>query len=167
MYLSRRLGASYRIGMKLAAWICVFTCLAWSQPSSDARVDRVGTNGFLQLEADSFRALTPQQQALAYWLTEASIGINPIIYDQMSRFGLRQKAVLELIVAHPEGVKRVSFDKSQAFKKLFWGNHGNHNETTAQKFVPEFTFEELRDAGLAAIRHGAHGFAEAAFLKQI
>jgi dipeptidyl-peptidase III len=155
------------MGMKLAVWFSVFASLSWSQPSSDARVDRVGTNGFLQLEADSFRALTPQQQALAYWLTEASIAIHPIIYDQMSRLGLRQKAVLELIVAHPEGVNRASFDKILAFTKLFWGNHGNHNETTAQKFLPEFTFEELRDAGLAAIRHGARGFTEAAFSKEI
>jgi len=155
------------MGMKLAVWFSVFASLSWSQPSSDARVDRVGTNGFLQLEADSFRAFTPQQQALTYWLTEASIAIHPIIYDQMSRVGLRQKAVLELIVAHPEGANRASFDKILAFTKLFWGNHGNHNETTAQKFLPEFTFEELRDAGLAAIRHGAHGFTEAAFSKEI
>jgi len=155
------------MGMKLAVWFSVFASLSWSQPSSDARVDRVGTNGFLQLDADSFRALTPQQQALTYWLTEASIAIHPIIYDQMSRVGLRQKAVLELIVAHPEGANRASFDKILAFTKLFWGNHGNHNETTAQKFLPEFTFEELRDAGLAAIRHGAHGFTEAAFSKEI
>jgi dipeptidyl-peptidase III len=153
--------------MKLAASICLFACLAWGQPPNSARVDRVGATGFLQLEADSFRSLTPQQQALAYWLTEASIAINPIIYDQMSRFGLRQKAILEMIVAHPEGVNRASYDKILAFTKLFWGNHGNHNETTAQKFLPEFTFEELRDAGLAAIHHGARGFTEAAFSKEI
>ena len=153
--------------MRLAAWICVFSCFAWCQQQPGARVDRVGTNGFLQLEAESFRALTPQQQALAYWLTRASIAIHPIIYDQLSRFGLRQKAVLEMIAAHPESVNRASFDKILAFTKLFWGNHGNHNETTAQKFLPEFTFEELRDAGLAAIRHKAEGFSESAFLKEI
>ena len=57
--------------------------------------------------------------------------------------------------------------KILAFTKLFWANRGNHNETTAQKFLPEFTFEELRDAGLAAIQHGAAGFTEAAFQKEI
>src|ERR1700676_412872 len=153
--------------MKPVAWICVFACLAWSQKPPDPLVDRVGANGFLQLQADSFRNLTPQQQALTYWLTHASIAIDPIIYDQMSRFGLRQKAVLETIVAHPDGLNRPSFEKILAFTKLFWGNHGNHNETTAQKFLPEFTFDELRDAGLAAIHHGARAFTEAAFLKEI
>jgi len=153
--------------MKLAFWICVFACVAFSQQPHDARVDRVGATGFLQLEADSFRALTPQQQALAYWLSEASIAINPIIYDQLSRFGLRQKAVLEMIVRHPEGVNHAGLEKILAFTKLFWGNHGNHNETTAQKFLPEFTFEELRDAGIAVIRHGTRGFSEASFSKEI
>src|SRR3984957_13298428 len=125
--------------MKLAVSISIFACLAWSQPPNSARVDRVGATGFLQLEADSFRSLTPQQQALAYWLTEASIAINPIIYDQMSRFGERQKVILEMIVAHPEGVNRASYDKILAFTKLFWGNHGTHRETPAQRSLREFT----------------------------
>src|SRR5205807_1601174 len=62
-------------------------------------VDRVGKTAFVQIEADSFNSLTPKQQALAYWLSQASIAINPIIYDQESRFGLRQKRVLEAVVA--------------------------------------------------------------------
>ena len=58
-------------------------------------VDRVGNTGFVRVEADSFKSLTPQQQQLAYWLTQASIAVDPIIYDQFSSFGLRQKRVLE------------------------------------------------------------------------
>ncbi len=153
--------------MKLAVFACAFGCLAWGQ-QNNTLVERVGTTGFLQLEAASFRDVTPQQQALAYWLTQASIAINPIIYDQLSRFGLRQKRVLETIVAHPDGVDKASFDKILAFTKLFWANRGNHHEITAQKILPDFTFEELRDAGLAALRHGARGaYTEAAFLKEI
>ncbi len=110
----------------------------------------VGSTGFVQLEADSFRSLSPREQALAYWLSEASIAIDPIIYDQSSRFGLRQKRVLELVVAHPKGVDRAAYAKILAFTKLFWANRGNHNETTAQKFLPEFTFDDLRRAVRAA-----------------
>lgn len=134
---------------------------------SNPQVDRVGATGFLQLEAASFGGLSPQQQALAYWLSQAAIAIDPIFYDQCSRFGLRQKRVLEMIVANPKGVNRAAYDKILAFTKLFWGNRGNHNETTAQKFLPEFTFDELRAAGLESIRGGAKAFSEAAFLKEI
>jgi dipeptidyl-peptidase-3 len=131
------------------ALICALTSAACCQTPS-ARVDVVGSTGFVQLEADSFRSLSPREQALAYWLSEASIAINPINYDQCSRFGLRQKRVLELIVAHPEGVDPKVYAKILAFTKLFWANRGNHNETTAQKFLPDFTFEQLQAAARAA-----------------
>jgi len=136
--------------MKLASWICVACCqAAWCQ-APNARVDVVGSTGFVQLEANSFRSLSPREQALAYWLSQASIAINPIIYDQSSRFGLRQKRVLELVVAHPQGVDPKAYSKILAFTKLFWANRGNHNETTAQKFLPDFTFDDLQSAVRAA-----------------
>ncbi len=52
-------------------------------PVASPNITRVGSTAFLQLEADSFTRLTPKQQALAYWLTQASIAIDPIIYDQI------------------------------------------------------------------------------------
>ena len=57
-------------------------------------VDRVGSTDFVQLEAESFHTLTAREQALAYWLTQASIAIDPVIYDQNSIWGLRQKRLL-------------------------------------------------------------------------
>jgi len=116
--------------------------------------ERVGSTGFLQLEADSFNKLAPREQTLAYCLSQASIAIDPIIYDQLSRWGLREKRLLEALVSHPEGIKPEVMTKITAFTKLFWANKGNHNDTTAQKFLPEFTFEELQDAGSQAIRNG-------------
>ncbi|HET9318768.1 MAG TPA: hypothetical protein VFO27_03300, partial [Bryobacteraceae bacterium] len=123
-------------------------------PGSSTLVESVGTTGFLQLEGDSFNKLTPREQTLAYWLSQASIAIDPIIYDQLSRYGLREKRLLEALVAHPQGAKPEVMAKIVAFTKLFWGNKGNHNDTTAQKFLPEFTFEELQEAGTQAIRGG-------------
>jgi dipeptidyl-peptidase-3 len=115
-------------------------------------VDRVGSTGFLQLEADSFNGLNAKQKELAYWLSQASIAIDPIIYDQLSRWGLRQKEVLELVVAHPDGIDPLVYKKITDFTKLFWGNKGNHNENTAQKFLPGFTFDELREAVITALK---------------
>jgi len=140
--------------MKFAAWICVLTTAAWGESAwcetPSARVDVVGSTGFVQLEAKSFPSLPAREQALAYWLSEASIAINPIIYDQASRFGLRQKRMLELIVAHPQSIDPQAYSKILAFTKLFWANRGNHNVTTAQKFLPDFSFEQLQAAARAA-----------------
>ena len=99
---------------------------------------------FVQLEAESFKTLTPREQALAYWLTQASIAIDPIIYDQNSASGLRQKRLLEDSDAPPGCRSAAPVRKISDFTKLFWANRGNHNEMTAQKFLPEFTFEELK-----------------------
>jgi len=126
--------------------------------AQNSLVDRVGNTGFVRVEARSFGSLDPKQQQLAYWLTQASIAIDPIIYDQFSRFGLRQKRLLEGIVAHSASGQN---DKIIAFAKLFWANRGNHNETTAQKFLPEFGFEELKQAALAAQGDGAFKTASA------
>ncbi len=40
------------------------------------------------------------------------------------------------------------------FTKLFWANRGNHNEMTAQKFMPEFTFDQLQAAATQALKAG-------------
>src|SRR5579871_2030219 len=131
------------------------TIVGQQNRATEALVDRVGSTGFIQVQAESFRSLDARQQALAYWLSEASIAINPIIFDQMSRFGLRQKRILEAVVAQPAGASPQALAKITAFTKLFWANRGNHNDQTAQKFLPDFTFDELKSAVLEAKRKGA------------
>ncbi len=122
---------------------------AWAADNG-ALVDRAGSTGFIQLEAQSFNALTPREQALAYWLSQASIAIDPIIYDQNSRFGLRQKRLLEAVMKLPPDGRQ----QFANFTKLFWANCGNHNETTAQKFLPDFAFETLKAAATQAFQAG-------------
>jgi len=118
-------------------------------------VERVGDTAFIQLHAPSFQALTPRQQALAYWLTQASIAIDPIIYDQLSAYGLQEKRLLEEIMAHPQGIDPAAMPKIAEFAKLFWANRGNHNDLTSQKFLPAFTFDQLEKAALVAQKNGA------------
>jgi dipeptidyl-peptidase-3 len=133
----------------LRAFLIVLLTCAGALAQDRVLADRVGTTGFIQLQAESFQKLSPRQQALTYWLAQASIAIDPIIYDQNSRFGLRQKRMLEAIVAYaPDHPKIV------AFAKLFWANRGNHNDQTAQKFLPEFPFEEFQAAAAQALQKG-------------
>ena len=72
--------------------------LCQQDKASNVLVERVGDTAFIQVRAPSFQALSPRQQALAYWLTQASIAIDPIIYDQLSAYGLPQKRLLEEIM---------------------------------------------------------------------
>src|SRR6185503_5236536 len=113
-----------------------------AQPKSPL-VERVGDTGFIQIQTPSFERLTAKQKQLAYWLTQASIAIDPIIYDQLSKYGLREKRLLEGVMAHREAVPADVYAKVREYTLLFWDNRGNHNEITAQKFVPAFTSAQL------------------------
>ncbi len=117
-------------------------------------VERVGDTAFIRPGAPCFQALTPRQQALAYWLTQASIAIDPIIYDQFSAYGLRQKRLLEEIMAHSQGINPLVRVRIAEYAKLFWANRGNHNDITSQKFLPGFTFANLRFAAASAQHNG-------------
>jgi dipeptidyl-peptidase III len=118
-------------------------------------VARVGDTGFVQVNADSFNALSPDQELDAYWLVQASIAVNPIAYDQNSVYGLREKHLLEAILTHFDGVDPSVLKKITDYTMLFWGNQGNHNEFTSRKFVPEFTPDELKEATHQALKNGA------------
>ena len=118
-------------------------------------VERVADTGFIQLKADSFSQLDARHQALAYWLMQAAIAIDPIIYDQLSQYGIREKRLLEGIVGHPAGISPDTLAKIRSYALLFWANRGNHNETTSQKFLPTLTFDELQRAALTARANGA------------
>ena len=151
---------SLTFGMCLG--ICQLASAQRSKPARKSRaqtekgslVERIGSTGILQLEAESFKALTPRQKILAYYLNEASIAVEPIIYDQLSRFGLRQKRILEAVVSHPRGMRPDVLKKVTDYTKLFWANNGNHNGYTARKFLPDFTYAELEAAGLQSISNG-------------
>ena len=50
-------------------------------------------------------------------------------------------------MSHATGIRRPTRSgKIREFALLFWANRGNHNENTGQKFLPTFTFEELKGA---------------------
>ena len=96
---------------------------ALCQPDNAANVlvERVGDTAFIQLRAPSFQALSPRQQALAYWLTQASIAIDPIIYDQLSAYGLQQKRLLEEIMARPQGNRPGGDGEDRRIRQTFLG----------------------------------------------
>ena len=141
--------------LMLMMFTLAIPALCQSDNTRNLAVERVGDTAFVQLRAPSFQALSPRQQALAYWLTQASIAIDPIIYDQLSAYGLQQKRLLEEIMARPKGIDPAATAKIAEFAKLFWANCSNHNETTSQKFLPSFTFEQLEKAALIAQQNGA------------
>jgi len=137
------------------------------QSAQPSLVDRVGTTGFVQIEAESFKDLSLKEKELAYWLSMAAIAIHPIVFDQNSPYGLRIKHLLDDILRHPQGVDPAALRKITDYAKLFYGNRGNYNDYTSRKFLPEFTPGELRAAAEQALKNRRRKASTAALLKEL
>jgi dipeptidyl-peptidase-3 len=124
--------------------------------ASSPLVDRIGPTGFLEVTAPSLPGLPLGQRLLAYHLAQAAIQLDPVFYDQMSSYGLEAKRLLGALVEDPARLPESSRSAIVEFAKLFFANHGNHNETTGRKMLPSFTADDLAHAAAAARTHGAH-----------
>jgi dipeptidyl-peptidase-3 len=120
-----------------------------------AVLETVGEFAIAPLPSGGFDDLTPRERVLAFYLCRAAIAGRDIYYDQLGRSSLEIRDLLEEILTHPRGVDAAFRESLLAYLKLFWINNGNHNDRTKRKFVPGFTFEELRAAALAAQTDGA------------
>ncbi|HET6277812.1 MAG TPA: peptidase M49 [Candidatus Polarisedimenticolia bacterium] len=118
-------------------------------------LETVGDFAIVPLYADGFEDLTPRQRALAFYLCRAALAGRDITYDQMGRYNLEVRDLLEEIVTHPRDISPPLLAALQHYLKLFWINNGNHNDRTKEKFLPGFTFEELHTAALLAVRDRA------------
>lgn len=123
---------------------------ALSLRAESGLVERLNDTDFIQIEADSFSSLPLKQQALAYWLNQCAIALDPIAYDQLSPYGPRQKRILEAVVSNETKIDPAVYRKVLGFTKLFWANKGNHVRSTGLKFLPSFTADELRQALMQA-----------------
>ena len=124
-------------------------CLGWAfgaamAAQEGALADRVGNDGLRATDRGEFPQTHAARAGPGLLADQASIAIDPIIYDQLSRFGLRQKRVLEAIVTHPEGVDPASHEEDRRFHQTVLGQQGNHNETDGAEIPAGFTFDELK-----------------------
>ena len=58
-------------------------------------------------------------------------------------------------MARPAGIDPQRLKKLRDYALLFWANRGNHNENTGQKFIPEFSFDDLQEAASKGAGGGA------------
>jgi dipeptidyl-peptidase III len=129
-------------------------------PQSDRKylLERVDDAAVVQLYADGFTALPLKQKTLIYHLYQAALAGRDIYIDQKHRDALEMRAVIEQIIAHPNGVDPATLSEVQRYAKLFWLNNGPYNNLTARKFVMNTTPEQLRDAVYASVKTGGANY---------
>ncbi|HVT58318.1 MAG TPA: hypothetical protein VHR45_07950 [Thermoanaerobaculia bacterium] len=125
-----------------------------SKPSA-SRLELAGNQAFVRLQAPSFTRVTARQRMLAYHLAQAAIQLDPIFYDQMAPYGLKAKRLLGALVERPERLPEELRQPILDYAKLFFGNHGNRDSSSARKLLPGLTFEQLARAAEQARAKGA------------
>ena len=118
-------------------------------------LERVGEFAIAPLEACGFDRLTQRERILAYYLSRAALAGRDMHYDQLGRDGLEIRDLLEEVLTHPRGLDPTFREALLRYLKQFWIANGNHNDRTRMKFVPEFTFQDLRRGIAAAEKEGA------------
>jgi dipeptidyl-peptidase-3 len=126
-------------------------------PPADRKylLERVDDAAVVQLYADGFSSLPPDQKRLIWHLYEAALAGRDIFYDQRYAHSLEMRDLLEEIVTHAAGVDPATLAEIQRYTKLFWLNTGPFNNLTARKFVLKCSPEAFAAAARAAAQAGA------------
>jgi dipeptidyl-peptidase-3 len=103
-------------------------------------------------------ALSRDEKRVAWYLTLAAHAGEEIAYDQLGWDTVALKRLLEgvYLFGLEGGAEPGSFNaKLTEYLARFYGQTGNHDQVTGQKFVPTFTPAELEAAALRALKAGA------------
>lgn len=109
-------------------------------------LERVGPAAVVQLYADAFGTLSPQDRILAWHLYQAALAGRDIYYDQRYEHGLLMRDVIEALFVAREALGPEVARAIEHYTKLFWINSGPYEHITARKFVLDLTPEQFRDA---------------------
>ena len=119
------------------------------------KLERVGPANVVQLYADGFERLKPQEKIFAYYLSLAALAGRDIALDQHHRQALAVRRLFEQVHKHNAGIDLVILHKLDDYLKLFWINNGFYDDLTSRKFVPQCSFEDFKTACTIAHRNGA------------
>ena len=122
---------------------------------------RTGNLAVAQIFAPGVAGLSPEDKRVAWYLTLAAHAGEDIAYDQLGWKLVEVKRLLEgvyLFGQEGAGGPGLFDTRLTTYLQRFYGETGNHDQVTGQKFVPEFTPGELEAAAVRAFRTGKDPF---------
>lgn len=101
----------------------------------------------LRYKVEGFENLTLRQKTFIYYLQEAALYGRDILFDQNGRYNLRIRRMLEAVFENYNGDRSSAFFTSMTtYLRRVWFSSGIHHHYGSEKFVPEFTQDDLRKA---------------------
>ena len=95
----------------------------------------------LRFRVPGFEELTLQQKMMLYYLNEAALYGQDIVYDQNCRYNLRIRRALEQVYLNYPNKDEDQFRLLELYLKRVWFANGIHHHYSEDKFLPEFTRE--------------------------
>ena len=115
----------------------------------DYTVEQFADLQILRYKVPGFEELTLKQKELIYYLTEATLEGRDILFDQNGKYNLRIRRMLEAVYTNYQGDKTTpDFKNMEVYLKRVWFSNGIHHHYGAEKFVPNFSQEFLKQAVL-------------------
>lgn len=143
----------YWLYLCLFSGVALLTLSCRTGPVAEGRpylAERFNGHATAHLYADGFEDLSLQEKVLSYHLYMAAIAGGPIAYDQNNQHHLSIKGLMEYLVGNQGKLPADLQEPILTYAKLVWIHHGNHHARTTKKFLPPFTYEDLKRAISAA-----------------
>lgn len=101
----------------------------------------------LRYKVEGFEKLSLREKTFIYYLQEAALWGRDILFDQNGRYNLRLRRLFEAVYTDYKGDRKGKFYTALAtYVKRLWFSSGIHHHYGCEKFVPEFTADDLRTA---------------------
>lgn len=101
----------------------------------------------LRYKVEGFEQLSLQEKTFIYYLQEAALQGRDILFDQNGRYNLRIRRLLEAVYTDYAGDRKGDFYTAlTTYLKRVWFSSGIHHHYGSEKFIPEFTADDLRAA---------------------
>ena len=109
-------------------------------------VDKFYDLEILRFKVPGFEQLSLQQKTMLYYLNEAALYGQDIVYDQNCRYNLRIRRALEHVYLNYTDKQDEQFLLMEKYLKRVWFSNGIHHHYAEEKFLPEFSREWFEKA---------------------
>src|SRR5690606_24085621 len=111
----------------------------------DYNVEQFGDVKVLRYQISGWEKLTPKEQKLVYYLTQAGLEGRDIMWDQNYRYNLTIRKALENVYTNYKGDKTTEDWKNfKTYLKRVWFSSGIHHHHCDAKLEPAFSPDYLR-----------------------
>lgn len=115
----------------------------------DYTVEQFADLQILRYKVPGFENLTLKQKELVYYLSQAALQGRDILFDQNGKYNLRIRRMLEAVYTNYQGDKTTpDYKNMETYLKRVWFSNGIHHHYGAEKFVPNFSQDFLKQAVL-------------------